>query len=374
MALFNTKRSRLAALASDPIVKPARGRYDSHFEGSIPEYPEVLDDSVRRAGIDPSTLDRRDLLGRLITAAWAQLQNWANSSQADPRWEEIDVVLQRPDCTNALLTNYLLSCESAKAVVLHNKFAELLRGQLPEVMANYIREHSAGAQGQSASPAAGAHTADEARVTLAPVGGFHSHTPAHPKPAPAYAPQIPPRSPGPASASSPGRSHRQNPVVATAILAGVVIVVGFLISLPTKSDRTATALHSARDAATSTFAEAAPVPDAVEPKHFADADAYGFEVFGNGARCFNSDPAVMFMRTNESALVVCRSEVNRLYYRGYRIADGAKIDLYDVSPQSGGYVAINSPDNARYEIASTGFQLIQNGDVVVSEAAVEIGP
>ncbi|MFE3545225.1 hypothetical protein ACFXK0_19875 [Nocardia sp. NPDC059177] len=66
---------------------------------------------------------------------------------------------------------------------------------------------------------------------------------------------------------------------------------------------------------------------------------------------------------------------DRLYYRGYRIADGATIDLYDVSRRAdGGFVAVNAPDNARYEISSDGFQLIQNGTVVVSESAVAVGP
>jgi serine/threonine-protein kinase len=82
----------------------------------------------------------------------------------------------------------------------------------------------------------------------------------------------------------------------------------------------------------------------------------------------------MFMRTEKSALVVCRSEISSLYYRGYRISDGATIDLYDVYPQPGGFVADNAPEHARYVIGSTGFQLLLNGDIVSSESAVEVGP
>ena len=80
-------------------------------------------------------------------------------------------------------------------------------------------------------------------------------------------------------------------------------------------------------------ATTAPTADAVPPPA-SGADIHGFLLFGDGARCLGTDNAEMFMRTEESALVVCRSEINRLYYRGYRISDGATIDLYDVTRRS----------------------------------------
>lgn len=110
------------------------------------------------------------------------------------------------------------------------------------------------------------------------------------------------------------------------------------------------------------------------PPQIVDADAHGFVVFGTGARCFGADEAEMFMRTDKSALVVCTDAAGRLYYRGYRIADGASIDLYDVTRQPGTFTAINTPDNAQYVITATGFRLIQNGAVVVDEHAIETGP
>lgn len=110
------------------------------------------------------------------------------------------------------------------------------------------------------------------------------------------------------------------------------------------------------------------------PPPISDADAHGFVTFGDGARCLGSDNAKLFMRTAQSALVVCRSEIDRLYYRGYRISDGATLDLYDVSRQPDGFVAINAPENARYVITAEGFQLIQNDVVVANEPAVEVGP
>ncbi|MCG7594103.1 hypothetical protein [Mycobacterium sp. PSTR-4-N] len=82
----------------------------------------------------------------------------------------------------------------------------------------------------------------------------------------------------------------------------------------------------------------------------------------------------MLMRTEKSALVVCRSEIDRLYYRGYRISDGASIDLHEVFRRGNDYIAVNAADNARYVITPNGFQLIQNDTVVLDEPAVETGP
>jgi hypothetical protein len=155
-------------------------------------------------------------------------------------------------------------------------------------------------------------------------------------------------------------------VVAIAVLGTVGLVVGCSRSgsSETATPPPAPVISPTDNAAAATAA--APV--------ISDADAHGFFVFGQGARCLGSDTAEMFMRTATSALVVCRSEIDRLYYRGYRISDGAGIDLYDVSRQPDGFVAVNAPDNARYVITSGGFQLIQNGTVVSSESAVEVGP
>ena len=114
--------------------------------------------------------------------------------------------------------------------------------------------------------------------------------------------------------------------------------------------------------------------EAPPPPQITDTDAQGFVVFGSGARCFGADEAEMFMRTEKSALVVCRDGGDRFYYRGYRIADGASIDLYDVSRQPGTFTATNAPDNARYVITARGFTLIQNDEVVLDEVAIESGP
>lgn len=170
---------------------------------------------------------------------------------------------------------------------------------------------------------------------------------------------------------------RRRALLAAAVAAAIAaVVLGIVIATAlTRGPEKTTTATSTTIAVTPTYSAAAtPTPSTAARHVVSDADAHGFVVFGNGARCFNSDPALMFMRTQKSALVVCRSEIRRLYYRGYRISDGATIDLYDVSPYPNGFVAVNARDNARYVITSAGFQLIQNGDVVSSEPAVEVGP
>lgn len=181
-----------------------------------------------------------------------------------------------------------------------------------------------------------------------------------------------------------GSANPRRVVLIAGAVAAVIVVVSVLAALPDDKPSTVnsrgqggatTAASSAAASITPPFRGPAVTPtNKPAPRSASDADAHGFFVFDGGARCFNSDRAEMFMRTENSALVVCRSEINRLYYRGYRISDGARLDLYDVRPQSGGFVAVNATDDAQYVMSSSGFQLVQNGVVVSSEPAVEIGP
>ena len=180
----------------------------------------------------------------------------------------------------------------------------------------------------------------------------------------------------PDAVSNGGITRRGWTFLATAI---AVILLGIIINttLNRGPEKSTTAERSQATATVTKTFSASPEPTsnaAASTTLPVDADGHGFLAFGHGARCFNTDNALLFMRTEKSALVVCRSEINKPYYRGYRISDGATIDLYEVTPQADGYVAINAPDNARYVITHSGFQLIQNGDVVSNESAIEIGP
>lgn len=162
-------------------------------------------------------------------------------------------------------------------------------------------------------------------------------------------------------------------VIAVAVLAAATgTVVAGCSSSATSDDHTSSSSHGTASAPAGTPTGAVTTAAPLVPA--GDADVQGFTIFNGKARCLGSDHAEMYMRTTNSALVVCRSEINRLYYRGYRIADGANIDLYEVYPQDSGFVAVNAPDNARYVITGTGFRVIQDGKVFTDETATGIGP
>ncbi|WP_246007696.1 hypothetical protein [Gordonia oryzae] len=137
---------------------------------------------------------------------------------------------------------------------------------------------------------------------------------------------------------------------------------------PSGSPLSVTSAHSTGAPPTTTVPTTVPLVPAT------DVDAQGFTAFNGKARCRGTDRAEMYMRTAKSALVVCRSEINRLYYRSYRIADGADTEVYEVYPQGAGHTAVNVADSARYVITGTGFQVIQNGVMVTEESAIGIGP
>lgn len=102
-----------------------------------------------------------------------------------------------------------------------------------------------------------------------------------------------------------------------------------------------------------------------------DADEYGFVNFRGGARCAGVDRAVMILRTTQSAVVICRGTANGLYYRGYRISDGATIELSDVIPTGSGYRAVNGSEDAFYDVTTRGLVITQHGEVLAEEPAVE---
>ena len=102
-----------------------------------------------------------------------------------------------------------------------------------------------------------------------------------------------------------------------------------------------------------------------------DADASGFINYNGGARCAQPDPAVMILRTTQSAVVICRGASGSLYYRGYRISDGATIELGDVLTTATGYRAVNGAEHAFYDVSSRGLVIAQNGEVLADEPAVE---
>lgn len=163
------------------------------------------------------------------------------------------------------------------------------------------------------------------------------------------------------------------------LLAVALVFVG--VVLMRGGDRRSATTTSAPELTTTTDATSVTTPESTEnPTSLVpttarmvlpDADSRGFTTYNGAARCTGADEAAMILRTQQSAVVICRSSVGVLYYLGYRLSDGAKIRLGTVHADGDGFVAINSPDSAEYHVSSSGLQIVQNGKVLASEPAVE---
>jgi serine/threonine protein kinase len=98
------------------------------------------------------------------------------------------------------------------------------------------------------------------------------------------------------------------------------------------------------------------------------ADAQGF--VGHAARCDSGDSPAVMIRTASSLAVICQTGQGTFYYHGERLADGANLRIADAVASSGGFVAVNPADGARYEVRPDRLIIISNGHVDSSEPAL----
>ncbi len=137
MGLFGPSKKQ--KLASGPISPPARNaRYLRQAVGSIPDYDDVATDSIRRAGVDPGSVDYPVLSAAIGIVARSQLGEWARRSPG--LGADLDIVMNRPDFSAQLLADFLLGQESATAVAIHNRYAEIMCNQIPEEFASTLRQ------------------------------------------------------------------------------------------------------------------------------------------------------------------------------------------------------------------------------------------
>jgi serine/threonine protein kinase, bacterial len=78
----------------------------------------------------------------------------------------------------------------------------------------------------------------------------------------------------------------------------------------------------------------------------------------------------VMIRTASSLAVVCQTGQGAFYYNGERLADGANLRIADAVASSGGFVAVNPADGARYEVRPDRLTIISNGHVDSSEPAL----
>jgi serine/threonine-protein kinase len=185
--------------------------------------------------------------------------------------------------------------------------------------------------------------------------------------------------PAPGSTDSGARTSGTRPLILALAGLGVLLVVALAVvavlmtrgggqpaAAPLEVSSSSSPTHTTTPTTT-----AAPPTATTAHMVLPDADAHGFVDYNGGARCSGPDLATLIVRTAESALVVCQSDSGGAYYRGYRLSDGATLELANVLADGTGWVAINSADGTRYEVSDSGLQIVQNGQVVSNESAIE---
>jgi hypothetical protein len=117
-------------------------------------------------------------------------------------------------------------------------------------------------------------------------------------------------------------------------------------------------------------APASPPSALQEQNPLPDADTHGFLNYQGAARCHGVDPAVLIVRTQQSAAVMCQSTPGGYYYRGLRLSDGGNIELAGATADETGFTVTNPADGTRYELTRSGLE-IQGPGQSVSESAIE---
>jgi hypothetical protein len=121
----------------------------------------------------------------------------------------------------------------------------------------------------------------------------------------------------------------------------------------------------------STVPAPASPPSALQAQNpLPDADTHGFLNYAGSARCHGVDPAVMIVRTQQSAAVMCQSIPGEYYYRGLRLSDGGSIELAGATAGGTGFTVTNPADGTKYELSRSGIE-IQGPGQSVSESAIE---
>jgi hypothetical protein len=138
MGLFGPSRQERAALAlaNEPITPQQNWR--RHMKGTIPELGAVGADAVQRSGRDPRSVDCEAITRRAIQLFVMQMEKYG-SGLANLTWSDLQIVINRPDFSMPLLSDYLSTC-GATGVAVHNALVEKFVEGVPDTFAQAIRE------------------------------------------------------------------------------------------------------------------------------------------------------------------------------------------------------------------------------------------
>lgn len=123
-------------LRSYPIAPVLSWR--QHLEGRVPEYHEMINAALQRAGRSPGDVDVAEMHVRARAGVETVLRGLAERLTT-LNFVDIQIVLSRPDYGSALLADYLSTC-GAQGIVAYNKLAELVTDGIPDTLAQELRK------------------------------------------------------------------------------------------------------------------------------------------------------------------------------------------------------------------------------------------
>ena len=106
----------------------------------VPEFGALVTSALRLAGRDVSIVDIAAMTRRAHVGVEAVLKELCSKLHS-LNWEDIQIVLNRHDFSPALLSDYLSTCGAA-GVAANDKLAQLMTGQIPELLADEVGKGS----------------------------------------------------------------------------------------------------------------------------------------------------------------------------------------------------------------------------------------
>lgn len=125
-------------LRSHPIVAAADWR--RHMDHRVPEYDELIASALQLAGRREDDVDVAAMRRRAHRAAEAVLKHLCTKLRS-MSWPDLQIVLNRPDFSSALLSDYLSTC-GASGAAINDELAPLMNRLLPEGLADEVRKGS----------------------------------------------------------------------------------------------------------------------------------------------------------------------------------------------------------------------------------------
>ena len=159
----------------------------------------------------------------------------------------------------------------------------------------------------------------------------------------------------------------------TTLLAAAVVATSLILRNSKESPRSSEATAAPK----TSISDSESVPATTSPASTASqseprlpgTNAEGFVGYP-GAQCDPGSTPAMMGRTTKSLVVICEVGPAYYYYRGFRLLDGASIELSNAVRSSGGFDVTNPVDGTRYQVRPNGISITTPDGQVFSEPMI----